>query len=477
MLQAKPISPASGRPISDPAREDAMPSAPAMIVESAVRTVPPPAPKKGGPTAPAPPSQRLDGGAGAVGPLGGVEAGVGSVSDWEAGAEVERQVGSWGGRLTARDRELVGHLGLVRYLRTNQIAEMMFRGRAQSVLSARLGELADRHGNCRALVKRLWFVNSEGRRVQVWALTPSGYALAEEVLGRRLKVPRHDVASQYLEHATGVNELYVALAKRPDAPRRADRNSRRGKPAYDFARVPTAFRWVPSEDLELPFEEYVREEDRSRDRRLQPDALLEDPVRKRRYLIEYETGSATVRNAQHKTATLTKLARYSHFILGFADAHGKATYYSKHFADGFTPVVLFIARTAARRETIAEAVAGWAGGELNPRFQVRSLTVEQACAEFRALILGEKQTVPAQATTTAPAAPPSRASQDGVLLSWKELELLQRFQAEALQALQRVRHTVRAGQPVVSEPRYPDHTTAAERLLQWLLALRPAKAQ
>ena len=320
-------------------------------------------------------------------------------------------------------------------------------------------------------------MNGEGRRVQVWTLTPSGYGLAEEVLGRRLKVPRHDVASQFLEHATGVNELYVALAKRPDAPRRADWSEQRGKPADDFARVPTAFRWVPSEDLELPFAEYVREEDRSRDRRLQPDALLEDPVRKRRYLIEYETGSATVRNAQHKTATLTKLARYSHFILGFADAHGKATYYSKHFADGFTPVVLFIARTAARCDTIAEAIASWAGGEMHPRFQVRSLTVEQACAEFRALILGEKPAVPAQATTTAPAAPPSRASQDGVLLSWKELELLRRFQDEALQALQRVRHTVRAGQPVVSEPRYPDHTTAAERLLQWLLALRPAKAQ
>jgi hypothetical protein len=115
-----------------------------------------------------------------------------------------------------------------------------------------------------------------------------------------------------------------------------------------------------------------------------------------------------VRNTQHKTATLTKLARYSHFILGFADAHGKATYYSKHFADGFTPVVLFIARSAARRETIAEAVAGWASGE-GPRFHVRSLTVEQACAEFRALILGEKPAVPVQATTAAPAAPPSRA--------------------------------------------------------------------
>src|SRR6267378_2679092 len=174
MLQAKPISPASGRPISDPAREDAVPSAPATIEESASRTTPPPAPGMGVQTAPAPPSQPLDGGAGAVGFLGGVEAGVGSASDQEAGAEVEKEVGSWRGRLTARDRELVGHLGLVRYLRTNQIAEMMFRGRAQSVLSARLGELADRHGNCRALVKRLWFVNGEGRRVQAWTLTPSG---------------------------------------------------------------------------------------------------------------------------------------------------------------------------------------------------------------------------------------------------------------------------------------------------------------
>jgi hypothetical protein len=114
---------------------------------------------------------------------------------------------------------------------------------------------------------------------------------------------------------------------------------------------------------------------------------------------------------------------------------------------------------------------------MSTRFQVRSLTVEQACAEFRALILGEKPAVPAQATTAAPAAPPSRASQHGILLSWTELELLGRFQAEALHAIQRVRHTIRAGQPVVSEPRYPEQTATAERLLQWLLALRPAKAQ
>src|SRR5713226_9254969 len=300
MLQAKPISPANGRPISDPAREDALPSAPAMTEESASGTAPPPAPGMGGRTAPAPPSHRRDRGAGAVSSLGGVEAGIGSASDREAGAEVEKEVGSWRGRLTSRDRELVGHLGLVRYLRTDQVAELMFPGRAQSVISGRLGELSERHGNTRALIKKLWFVNGEGKRVLVWALTASGYALAGEEMGRLFKVPRHDVAHQFLEHATGVNDLYVALTKKPGTPQAA----KRGRLADDFARVPTAFRWVATEDLELPFSEYVpKPPDHVADRRLQPDAMLEDPVRKRRYLIEFETGSATVRNAQHKTAT------------------------------------------------------------------------------------------------------------------------------------------------------------------------------
>jgi Replication-relaxation len=473
MLGSKPISPSPGGPISNPAGREPARSAPATIEDLSARKLTPPAAGQGGPTAPAPPSQRLDGGAGAVSPIGRVESVGVDVSDFEAGAglEVGKEVGSWSGRLTGRDRELVGHLGLVRYLRTNQIAELVFRGRAQSVVSGRLGELSERHGNCRALLKRLWFVNGEGRRVQVWALTPSGYALAEEVLGRALKVPRHDVASQFLEHATGVNELYVALVKRQDVPPTA--TARRGKPADDFARLPAAFRWIPSEELELPFSEYVREEGRARDRRLQPDAVLEDLARKRRYLIEYETGTATVRNVQHKTATLTKLARYSQFILGYAEAHSRSTYYSKHFTDNFTPVVLFIARTVARRDTIAEAVAGWARGEIDARFQVRALNIDEACAEFRATFLGEKPSIKAQAAAAAPVASPPRASAAGVLLSWGELELLGRVQGESLHTIQRVRHAVRARQPVASEPTYPEQTAEAERLLQWLLTLKP----
>src|SRR5205814_2040824 len=172
------------------------------------------------------------------------------------GAEGNDSLGSWRGRLTERDREMVGHLGLVRYLRSGQIAELVFPGRAQSVVSERLGELAKNHARSKALLKRLWYVNREGRRVQVWALTGTGYAFAEEKLGRRLKVPRHDVASQFLEHATGVNELYVALTRKRSSNPRATVAERRGEPPDDYARLPTAFRWVPSEDLELPFQSY-----------------------------------------------------------------------------------------------------------------------------------------------------------------------------------------------------------------------------
>src|SRR5437763_3962082 len=224
-----------------------MPSAPANTDESPTRFVGAPDPGGGGQPAPAPRSQRQDRGAGSVCPL--TEKKQGREED-QAGAEGREGLGSWRGRLTTRDRELVGHLGLVRYLRTGQIAELMFPGRAQSVISARLGELAERHGNTRALLKRLWYVNREGKRVQVWALTGTGYALAEEKLGRLLRVPRHDVASQFLEHATGVNQLYVALARRPSQHVSAKPGRSSGTLAAAYAPLATAFRSIPREALE-----------------------------------------------------------------------------------------------------------------------------------------------------------------------------------------------------------------------------------
>src|SRR5947209_20599409 len=84
----------------------------------------------GGQQGPAPRSQRPDQGAGSGCPEHQVEGGE---KKSKAGAEGNDSLGSWRGRLTERDREMVGHLGLVRYLRSGQIAELVFPGRAQSV--------------------------------------------------------------------------------------------------------------------------------------------------------------------------------------------------------------------------------------------------------------------------------------------------------------------------------------------------------
>jgi len=330
------------------------------------------------------------------------------------------------------------------------------------VISGRLGELSQRRGNTRALIKKLWFVNNEGKRVLVWALTPSGYALAGEQLGRQFKVPRHDVAHQFLEHATGVNDLYVALTKKAGTPKPAER----GKPADDFARVPSAFRWVATEDLELPFQKYVtKPPDHFAERRLQPDAMLEDLVRKRRYMIEFETGSATVRNSSHKTATLTKFDRYCSFLLTPTTATGNETYYSNHFRDGYKPIVVFLTRTAARRDTIVKvAEEYWTA--VDRRFHLRALTVAEAGPEFRAQFVGDTASPHSMANPPRVAAP---ATLDGIMVSFRELNLLRVFYQEALNIIQDVRHTVRAGRPVTTEPRYPELMNQAAAVLQRLV--------
>ena len=113
-----------------------MPSAPVKTDESVRSARPPPCAGSGGLPAPAPPSQPLDGGAGAG--ISFLEAEAGEFEEGEDGAEGKSEVGSWRGRLTDRDRELVSHFGLVRYLRTDQIAELIFPVRAQGAVKTSL---------------------------------------------------------------------------------------------------------------------------------------------------------------------------------------------------------------------------------------------------------------------------------------------------------------------------------------------------
>ena len=257
-------------------------------------------------------------------------------------------------QLTERDRELCGFLAVCRYLTREQVERLVFPGRSKARSSTRLRQLAARVGGQAAVLRGdLGFGSLDGWTT-VWALTPAGFEIGMQRLGLKLdRVPKHDVGQAFLKHEVMVNEVFLGLVPQD------------GKTP---AKVPRHFRWVLGEYLNLPFEEFDRDAMRLEQRRLQPDAMLEDPAHHRRYFIEYETGTATINDAKKSTSTLAKLDRYYAFFRGN---------YRTHFRDGWRPRLLFVTQSEARRSSIAELLEK----EDFPRsgeFAARALTLDDA---------------------------------------------------------------------------------------------------
>ncbi|TMB12582.1 MAG: hypothetical protein E6J65_25900, partial [Deltaproteobacteria bacterium] len=121
------------------------------------------------------------------------------------------------------------------------------------------------------------------------------------------------------------------------------------------AKVPRGFRWVLGEYLDLPFNDFARNGPTIERRRLQPDAVLDDAAGRRRYFIEYESGSATVRDAKKSTSTMAKLDRYGTFFrapAGNVLAGERETFYTRAFKDGWPAEVFFVTPSEARRDSI-----------------------------------------------------------------------------------------------------------------------------
>jgi hypothetical protein len=234
-------------------------------------------------------------------------------------------------QLTERDRDLCGFLAVCRYPTREQVERLMFPGRSKARSSTRLRQLAASVGGQAALLRGdLGFGSADGWTT-VWAVTPEGFEVGAEWLDLKLdRVPKHDVGQAFLKHEVMVNEVFLGLVPQD------------GKTP---AKVPRHFRWTLGEYLNLPFEEFDRTALRVEKRRLQPDAMLEDPAHQRRYFIEYETGSATINDAKKSTSTRAKLDRYVAFFNGN---------YRTHFRDGWRPRLLFVSQSEARAASIAE---------------------------------------------------------------------------------------------------------------------------
>ena len=270
-----------------------------------------------------------------------------------------------GRKLTERDKELAGFLGITRYLSREQIERLMFPGRVKSRSSTRLGQLTKEVEGQPAILKEIGYATNEGW-TNVFALTGYGYLVAQERLGKKLlKVPRHDVSPQFLKHSILLSEFFLGLVPQD------------GKHP---AKIPQNFRWMLGEYLDLPFSEYTLE-DRNQRRRLQPDAVLEIASLRARFFIEIETGSATIWDQEKLTSTLAKLNRYSEFLTGYAGNvhHGDtSTFYSRAFPDAWPAEVLFVTLSAHRRDSIHAAQKKWKADGGAEDILVRSMTVQEA---------------------------------------------------------------------------------------------------
>lgn len=374
------------------------------------------------------------------------------VADEAAKGKTARAVAS---RMTERDRQLLGFLGIARYLTTRQIAEIVFPKRSLDAASKRLhklmnngpGEPGERY------VRKLLYRSYEGQLVVVWALGNQGHRIAEKALGRAIAVPQRDVGAEFLHHDVTLNDLFVALAK-------SERE--------EFSRVDESrFRWTFAEALRLPFSEYDMVAGRSRARLLQPDALLEFPAAKRRYFLECEMGTHSIeaRSDEKTGSTLAKIERYSEFMTGFADAAARLTFYERSFPDRWPAALVFLVPTPVRRDHILQAVARWRAGRAGPSIGIRALTLAEAPAEFR------------DGPEVVDAANPAPGAVDSDLTIRKqELESLWDFFDQAIGGLKNVRAIVRKmNERSGQQHTLPEYPKNSEQVRKLLVRLKPPR--
>lgn len=352
-------------------------------------------------------------------------------------------------RPTDRDRQLIGVLGVVRHLSTDQLCRLFYAGRNPHNMRKRLRRFAGEGALAfkPAYFRRLFYRTYEGHCCEMWTLTSSGYALASSVLGNIIKVPRHDVGASFREHAIALNELFVALVIRPAS-------------GYPRAKQ-SEFRWIPSDTVRLPWRQHLGEAGRSPDRLVLPDAVLEIPKAQRRYFLECEMGTHPILGEADPRpgSTIAKVQNYEGFLRSYVDARATETFYARSFPDNYIPEVLFLVRTSHRAKAVNDAIRQWRQKCGSQTCAARALTVEDVRDQLLGIL--RPQSTPEQKQR--PTAPQSS-------LSSNEVETVRRFYNGTVLAFKEMRSKARARKEV--PPAYPPMVEEMQALVERLHRVR-----
>lgn len=276
--------------------------------------------------------------------------------------------------LTERDRALLGYLAVARYVTAAQAHRLLAPGHDKAVTSRRLARLCEVGPGPGEdpFLRRLQYRRANALPFPVWTLTPRGLAVAEPVAPGPVALVQPPPGIIFVERILALNELLIAFVLA----------SRRSETA-PLAALP--FRWrVPDDSLR--FEVFERVTVGTRPAVLRPAAVLDLPAARRRYFLEPELGTATLAPMDPRQGHVRRrLERYGSFFLGFARAEARRTWYERAFPDGYTPEVLVLARTEARRAKIEAAIREH-GGRSGPSYGVRALTMPGAIAALTPLV-------------------------------------------------------------------------------------------
>ena len=350
-------------------------------------------------------------------------------------------------RLTSRDKELIAHVAVARYLTGEQVRRLVFSGGTLAtqpmerdagkqssavVCRRRLKGLCSK-GSGPGYLRRLSFRNAENRPVAVFAPTMLGYSVARQLLGRALPQPAEDVTASFLARTVRLNELYLVLAERHRA-----------------AQAP--FIWIAANATELPWQELNFQTGRMEERRLARDAIVELPAERTRVFLEDEMGIAALprRDESAQAWALSRLNRYASFML--QGSH--LTFYAQKYPDGWKAELVFLVHSDERASNLGEVIREWRTLNRAAPLVVRALSSWQTAALLRGRL---------HLADSDPEIPIKRS----------ELKLTCSFVAEVTATFKMVRHFLRSNPAVRGQGcPYPEYTPEFERMITLVQRMR-----
>ena len=352
-------------------------------------------------------------------------------------------------RLTTRDKDLLAHVSVARYLSGEQLRRLVFSGKKATteqigrdagkessavVCRRRLKGLCSERGGA-AYLRRLSFRNADNQFVAVFAATTLGYGVASQLLGRAVPQPAEDVTKLVLARIVRLNELYLALAQ--------------GRPATN-----APFAWVASHAIDLPsWEELNVARGRKEKRRLAPDAVVELLAEKARVFVDDEMGLGPLpRSAENAHAwALSRLNRYASFLM----QGGDRTLYAQKYPDRWRAELVVLAHSEERASSLTQVIAEWQKVNRSVPLVARALTMRHAAGLLRGRLPGLVESDPE------------------IPIKRSELRLTYSFVAEVLATFKAVRHFVRAHPAVGAQGYpYPEYSPQFERMIAFVERIR-----